>query len=42
MNLRPRGIRRVENFKREGHPLESGCPIGKWEEVRHARTPVPC
>ena len=32
---------RVERLKGDGHPRESGCPIGKWEEVGHSRTPVP-
>ena len=25
----------IEDLERYGHPLESGCPIGKWEEVCH-------
>src|SRR4029079_3875632 len=32
---------RVERLKRDGHPLESGCPVRKGEEVSHARTSVP-
>jgi hypothetical protein len=32
---------RVERLKRDGHPLESGCPIRKGEEVSHARDSVP-
>jgi hypothetical protein len=25
----------VKGLEGEGHPLESGCPTGKWEEVCH-------
>ena len=25
----------VKGLEGEGHPLESGCPAGKWEEVGH-------
>jgi hypothetical protein len=25
----------VEGLEGDGHPLESGCPTGKWEEVCH-------
>jgi hypothetical protein len=32
---------RVERLEGDGHARESGCPIGKWEEVGHSRTPVP-
>ena len=25
----------VKGLEGEGHPLESGCPTGKWKEVCH-------
>jgi len=29
----PARVGLVEDLKGDGHPLESGCPIRKWEEV---------